>query len=183
MIHFNIRGENLEISPALRTSMEKKMGKISKYFQESMELSINVVLKVYNNEQKIEATIAVPKLLIRAEESHEDMYAAIDLVTDKLERQIRKHKTKINRKFREGERFFKRNIDIERLETNESGEEENSIIRKKMFFFKPMDADEAILQMEMLDHQFFVFQEAESEQISVVYKRNDGNYGLIQQEL
>jgi putative sigma-54 modulation protein len=117
--------------------------------------------------------------VLRAEELHEDMYAAIDLITDKLERQIRKHKTKVNRKFREKESlkdYAPIFTEVEQVEEDEDLE----VVRTKSFDLKPMDSEEAILQMNMLGHSFYVFTNAETNQTNVVYKRNDGRYGLIE---
>ncbi len=102
-MHFNIRGENIEVTEAIRAYVEKKVTKLTKYFNETPNSEVHVNLKVYNNEQSIEVTIPMKGLLLRAEERHLDLYAAIDLVVEKLERQIRKHKTKVNRKFRNAE--------------------------------------------------------------------------------
>lgn len=175
---FNIRGENLEVTPALRDYVEKKIGKLEKYFDTTPTSDVNVKMAVLNNKHIIEITIPMPQLLLRAEETHVDMYAAIDLVVEKLERQIRKHKTKINRKFRqEGSvrYMFKNDID----DTSEE-EAEIPIVRTKRFDLKPMDVEEAALQMDLLGHNFFVFSNADSGEINVVYRRKDGKYGLIE---
>lgn len=135
-------------------------------------------MQVLNNKHIIEITIPMPQLLLRAEETHADMYAAIDLVVEKLERQIRKHKTKVNRKFRqEGsvKYMFKSEIDA-----MEEVDDDISIVRTKRFTFKPMDAEEAVLQMDMLGHSFFVFNNSDNGETNVVYRRKDGKYGLIE---
>src|SRR5699024_3677298 len=122
-------------------------------------------------------------LLLRAEEHHADLYAAIDLVVDKLERQIRKYKTKVNRKFRQKGAAKHVFAELEK-EAKDIAEEEESdeieIVRTKRFNLKPMDSEEAILQMDMLGHSFFVFTNAETNDTNVVYKRKDGKYGLIE---
>ncbi|MBU9722266.1 MULTISPECIES: ribosome hibernation-promoting factor, HPF/YfiA family [Bacillaceae] len=182
-MNFNIRGENLEITPALRDYVEKKVGKLERYFDFEPTPDVNVKMSVINNDQKVEITIPLPKLLLRAEEKHTDMYAAIDLVIEKLERQIRKHKTKVNRKFRQDDSLkymFKNDLEPLAEETPESDEIE--VVRTKKFDLKPMDAEEAILQMDMLGHNFFVFSDAVSGSTNVVYKRKDGRYGLIEPE-
>lgn len=178
MMDFNIRGENLEVTPALREYVEKKVGKLEKYFDTTPTSAVNVKMAIENNRHIIEVTIPMPRLLLRAEESHIDMYAAIDLVVEKLERQIRKHKTKVNRKFRqEGsvKYMFKNDIGEEPEETDEI-----QIVRTKRFDLKPMDVEEAVLQMDLLGHNFFVFSNAESGQMNIVYRRKDGKYGLIE---
>lgn len=179
-MNYNIRGENIEVTPAIREYVEKKVAKLDRYFTESPNANVNVNLKVYQDKKsKVEITIPMKDLVLRAEELHEDMYAAIDLITDKLERQIRKHKTKVNRKFREKESlkdFAPIFTEVEAVEEDEDLE----VVRTKSFDLKPMDSEEAILQMNMLGHSFYVFTNAETNQTNVVYKRNDGRYGLIE---
>lgn len=181
MLNFNIRGENIEVTPAIREYVETKIDKIDRYFNEELNSTANVNLKVYNDKQtKVEVTIPMKNLTLRAEERHADMYAAIDLIVDKLERQIRKHKTKVNRKFREREGVGTYFAASEATAEPESNEEEYSIVRTKTFDLKPMDQEEAILQMDMLGHNFFIFTDAESNGTNIVYKRKDGKYGLIE---
>lgn len=181
IMRYNVRGENIEITPALREYTEKKIGKLERYFENSVDANVNVNLKFYNDqESKIEVTIPMTDLVLRAEESNQDMYAAIDLVVNKLERQIRKHKTKVNRKFREqgAPKFVFSNI-----QTDEDGpieEEDQEVVRTKRFDLKPMDSEEAILQMDMLGHNFFVYTDSKTNNTNVVYKRKDGKYGLIE---
>ncbi|GAM11985.1 MULTISPECIES: ribosome-associated translation inhibitor RaiA [Bacillaceae] len=179
-MNYNIRGENIEVTPAIREYVEKKVAKLERYFTESPNANVNVNLKVYQDKKsKVEITIPMKDLVLRAEELHEDMYAAIDLITDKLERQIRKHKTKVNRKFRDKESlkdFVPIFTEVEQVEEDEDLE----VVRTKSFDLKPMDSEEAILQMNMLGHSFYVFTNAETNQTNVVYKRNDGRYGLIE---
>ncbi|MCK0472970.1 ribosome-associated translation inhibitor RaiA [Halalkalibacter sp. APA_J-10(15)] len=183
---YNIRGENLEVTPALRDYVEKKVGKLERYFDTTPVADVNVRMQVLNNQHMIEITIPMPQLLLRGEEKHTDMYAAIDIVVEKLERQIRKHKTKVNRKFRqEGSLKYMFRNDLEPIEGNGEAlvdDDELEIVRKKRFNLKPMDAEEAILQMDMLGHNFFVFSDAVNGSTSVVYKRKDGKYGLIEPE-
>jgi putative sigma-54 modulation protein len=181
-MRYNVRGENIEITPALREYAEKKIGKLERYFEDSVEANVNINLKFYNDqESKVEVTIPMTDLVLRAEEHNQDMYAAIDLVVNKLERQIRKHKTKVNRKFREQgtPKVVFSNI---QTEGNAQVEEDDSqeVVRTKRFDLKPMDSEEAILQMDMLGHNFFVFTDSKTNNTSVVYKRKDGKYGLIE---
>ena len=183
LMNFNIRGENLEITPALREHVEKKVGKLEKYF-DNLRSDVNVKMSVKSTEQRVEITIPMPKLVLRAEETHTDMYAAVDLVIEKLERQIRKHKTKVNRKFRSADsvKYMFKN-DLEPLAQEDfQDEDELEVVRTKRFDLKPMDAEEAILQMDMLGHNFFVFSSSINGSTSVVYKRRDGKYGLIEPE-
>lgn len=182
-MNFNIRGENLEITPALRSYVEKKVSKIERYFDSTPLSEVHVKLQVMNNENIIEVTIPMPQLLLRAEEKHADMYAGIDLVVEKLERQIRKHKTKVNRKFRQdGTLKYMFKNDIEPSTEEDIDSEDIDIVRTKRFTFKPMDAEEAVLQMDMLGHSFFVFNNSVNGETNVVYRRKDGRYGLIEPE-
>jgi putative sigma-54 modulation protein len=178
---FNIRGENLTVTEAIREYVEKKVSKLEKYFESPLTSDVHVNLSVYNNKQRIEVTIPMTNLLLRAEEEHLDLYAAIDLVIDKLERQIRKYKTKVNRKFRQNgsPKFVSTNL-AEVIDEVEESEEEIEIVRTKRFDLKPMDSEEAVLQMDMLGHAFYVFQNAASGDTNVVYRRKDGKYGLIE---
>ncbi|EJV64874.1 MULTISPECIES: ribosome hibernation-promoting factor, HPF/YfiA family [Bacillus cereus group] len=176
---FNIRGENIEVTPALGEYVEKKLSKLERYFDTFPEIKVN--LKVYSDKQRIEVTIPFTDLLLRAEETNSDMYAAIDLVVDKLERQIRKHKTKVNRKLREKGSVKTNFILPEAVAVLDAVEEDElELVRTKRFDLKPMDVEEAILQMDMLGHSFFVFTNADTNETNVVYGRKDGKYGLIE---
>ena len=180
MLNFNIRGENIEVTPAIRDHVENKIEKIERYFNEDMSANAHVNLKVYNDRQtKVEVTIPMKSVTLRAEERHDDMYAAVDLIVDKLERQIRKHKTKVNRKFREreGAGVYFANVQSSQPPVEE---EEYTVVRTKQFNLKPMDEDEAILQMNMLGHDFYIYTDAETDSTNIVYKRKDGKYGLIE---
>lgn len=181
MLDFNIRGENVEVTPAIRDHVENKVSKLERYFTEGANATAHVNLKVYNDKQtKVETTIPMKNLTLRAEEKHDDMYAAVDLIVDKLERQIRKYKTRVNRKFREREGIAAYFATTQPEETVEQSDEEFKVVRTKRFDLKPMDQEEAILQMNMLGHNFFVFTDAESDETNIVYKRKDGKYGLIE---
>lgn len=172
---YNIRGEKVEITSAIRSYIEDKIGKLDKYFDDTENINANVVIKVRGNEQKIEITIPAMHYTLRSEEAHSDLYAAIDLTVDKLERQIRKNKTKINSK-------IKRNV-IQSFETNleDNFEEDVSkVLKRKQADMKPMDEEEALLQMEMLGHTFFVFKNVDTDSVCVLYLRKDGNYGIIE---
>jgi putative sigma-54 modulation protein len=182
-MNYNIRGENIEVTPAIREYVEKKIAKIERYFTETPNANVNVNLKVYNDKKtKVEITIPMQNLVLRAEEVNDDMYAGIDLITDKLERQIRKHKTKVNRKIREkgGTNAIFTTVVPEPGEPVVEEESELELVRQKSFDLKPMDSEEAILQMNLLGHTFYVFTNAETNRTNVVYKRNDGRYGLIE---
>jgi putative sigma-54 modulation protein len=180
-MNYNVRGENIEVTPAIREYVEKKISKLERYFTETPEANVNVNLKVFQDKtSKVEVTIPMQNLVLRAEETHSDMYAAIDLITDKLERQIRKHKTKVNRKFREKGDIVAMFTSSESAEANDVEDDDLEVVRTKRFDLKPMDSEEAILQMNMLGHNFYVFNNADTNRTNVVYKRNDGRYGLIE---
>ncbi|SDC12184.1 putative sigma-54 modulation protein [Terribacillus halophilus] len=187
---YNIRGENVEATEAIKDYVEKKVGKLERYFDSPVDSEVHVNLSVHNNASKIEVTIPMKNLLLRAEESHADLYAAIDLVVTKLERQIKKHKTKVNRRSRQSGDAPKHAFAALENEsaasavvaTNEDEEDLDSfeIVRNKRFDLKPMDSEEAILQMDMLGHSFFVYTNSVTGDTNVVYKRKDGRYGLIE---
>ena len=191
MLNYNVRGENIEVTPAIRDYVESKVGKIEKYFDEVPEANAHVNLKVYSDRQgKAEVTIPLPNIVLRAEETSPDLYGSIDLVSDKLERQMRKYKTKVNRKFRRQTAELPdaispdlveetSNLDGE-LKGETDDESDIRIVRTKRFDLKPMNAEEAVLQMDMLGHSFFVYLDGETESTNIVYKRDDGDYGLIE---
>lgn len=178
-MNFSIRGKNIEVTSAIRDYIEKKIIKLERHFIQTHEVNVHVNVRFnhYDKTSKVEVTISQGHLVLRAEETNIDLYAAIDLIVDKLERQIRKHKTKVNRKFRE-----KAGIAVTFASNLEEEEKESKleIVRLKQFDLKPMDSEEAILQMDMIGHSFYVFTDAESNRTNVVYKRKDGRYGLIE---
>ena len=174
---FIISGKNLEVTPSLREAVETKLGRLKKFF--APETEIIVTLSVEKERQKIEVTIPVKGSIIRSEQSSTDMYVSIDLVTEIIERQLRKYKTKlIERSQGVGSDFQKEFIESEAMDA----EEDIRIVRTKKFGIKPMFSEDACVQMELLGHAFFVFFNAETEQVNVVYKRKDGSYGLIEPE-
>ncbi|MCO7176453.1 ribosome hibernation-promoting factor, HPF/YfiA family [Sporolactobacillus kofuensis] len=176
-----IRGENITVTPSLQDYAEKRISKLEKYFNEPIDTSARVNLRVHNTEQVVEVTIPLQGLLLRAEVGEEDLYTAIDLAVSKLERQVKKYKTKLNRKSRQGAKQALQNTGNTATKTVEE-EEALDVVRTKHFVFKPMTVDEAILQMDMLGHSFFVFNNAEDNSTAVVYRRKDGRFGLIDQE-
>lgn len=170
----NIRGNKIEITDSIRNYIEEKIGKLDKYFDRPEDISANVVIKENGIFQKIEVTIPIKKAILRGEESDRDLYAAIDFVSDKLERQIRKNKTKMRHKNN------KENYDLFiDFEVSEEEQETSKIVKRKEVDTKPMDEEEAILQMDLLGHDFFIFKNIDTDNISVVYKRKDGNYGIM----
>lgn len=181
MFRYNVRGENIEVTEAIRDYVEKKVDKLERYFSDSPEATVHVNLKVYSEKTaKVEVTIPLPYLVLRAEETSPDLYASIDLVVDKLERQIRKFKTKINRKSRETSLSTAQAAVFFNDEEPNEETSELDIVRTKRLSLKPMDSEEAVLQMNMLGHNFFIFEDAETNGTSIVYRRKDGKYGLIE---
>lgn len=180
MIKYSIRGENIEVTDAIRNYVESKVSKIEKYFNANQELDARVNLKVYREKTaKVEVTIPLGSVTLRAEDVSQDMYGSIDLVVDKIERQIRKNKTKIAKKHREKvptAQVFTPEFEKELIEEAQA----TRIVRTKNVSLKPMDIEEAILQMDLLGHDFFIFTDSEDGQTNVLYKREDGEYGLIE---
>ena len=173
---YNIRGDKLEVTDAINNYVESKLDRLNKYFKED-DILANVLLRVRGTSQIIEVTIPTDKFILRSEEEDKDLYAAIDLVTDKLERQIRKNKTRLNRQNQDN-KYKDFNFDYESVTEDE--EEDELIVKRKNIEMKPMDEEEAILQMNLLGHEFFVYQDMHTNKICVLYKRKDGNYGLIE---
>ena len=180
MATFTIRGKNIEITPSLREYVEKRVGKVTKYFEKVGE--ITVLLTVSKGRHIVEVTVPIQGgIVLRGEEATMDMYTSIDLVVEKLERQIHKQKTKLARRFRGG--GFKAEVIEEQEKDHPVDKRDESaeypVVKTKRFVVKPMDVQEAIMQMNLLDHNFFVFRDSETEEVNVVYRRTDGNYGLI----
>ena len=178
MIKYSIRGENLEVTEAIRNYVVSKLEKIEKYFQPEQELDVRVNLKVYREKTaKVEVTIPLGSITLRAEDISQDMYGSIDLVTDKIERQIRKNKTKIERK-------NKNKIATSQLFTDALVEDANvvqpKVVRSKQIDLKPMDLEEALLQMDLLGHDFFIYVDVEDQTTNVLYRREDGEVGLLE---
>lgn len=170
----NIRGRKIEITDAIRNYTEEKIGKLDKYFENPDEITANVLVNDSGVNQKIEVTIPIKTTILRGESVNKDLYAAIDLVLEKLERQIRKNKTRLKKINKETMVAFT-DFDI----TKEEEKEEN-IVKRKTIEMKPMNEEEAILQMNLLGHEFFIFKNSDTDNVSVVYKRKDGQYGVIE---
>lgn len=173
----NYAGKNIDVTDSLRDITEKKLGKLDKYFDKDIEGDIT--FSTEKNRKIVEVTINLPGTIIRAEETSDDMYASIDKVVDRLERQIRKYKTKLQDRFQDN-----KTIRFEYVNSPDKKEEEDDgspkLARRKKFGLKPMNYEEAILQMELLGHDFFVFRDGETAETNVVYKRKQGDYGLIE---
>ncbi|MCD8346427.1 MAG: ribosome-associated translation inhibitor RaiA [Lachnospiraceae bacterium] len=172
---FRITGKNIEVSDNLRITIQEKLGKLERYFTSDTE--IIVTLSVEKERQKIEVTIPVRGNIIRSEQVSNDMYVSIDLVEEVIERQLRKYKEKIIDRHQGGNNFRQ-----EFIEKETEPLEEVKIIRTKHFGMKPMYPEDACIQMELLGHNFYVFRNAETEEVNVVYKRKGGTYGLIEPE-
>lgn len=172
---FIILGKNIDVTEGLRMAVEDKIGKLEKYF--TSETEVHVTLSVEKERQKIEVTIPVKGNIIRSEQVSNDMYVSIDLVEEVIERQLRKYKNKLIDKAQNAA-----HLNQEFIDEDMEDEEEINIIRSKKFAMKPMDPEEACVQMELLGHNFFVFRNSETEEVNVVYKRKGNTYGLIEPE-
>lgn len=170
----NIRGEKIKITKAMSIRVEKKLSKLERYLEDPENITFNVIVKVKNLQKRIEVTALTKRFTLRAEEEHGDFYAALDLVIDKLEKQIIKNKKKLKDKYKNAEStgFI---LDFE----SEIESDNVKIVKRKDVEMKPMDEEEALLQTELLNHDFFIFKNAEEGCVSVVYKRKDGYYGII----
>ncbi len=168
--------KNMELTDALKEIVQKKISKLEKYFE--AEVDAKATLSVQKNRHKIEVTIPFNGVILRGEESTSDMYKSLDLVEDKLERQIRKQKTRLSRKQGGSLKF----AEINNIEISPADEEHGKLVKVKKFGVKPMNSEEAILQMDLLGHNFFVYEDADSGKVNVIYKRKDGDYGLLEPE-
>ncbi len=175
-MRYTIVGRNIEVTPGLREAVEDKIGKLDRYFTPDTE--VNVTMSVQRERQNIEVTIPIKGSIIRAEESSSDMYVSIDLVEEVIERQILKYKKKLVDRKQSSPSFS----DTFLQEDTPLSEDEIKIVKTKKFAVKPMDPEEACLQMELLGHSFYVFLNSESDQVCVVYRRKGGTYGLIEPE-
>ena len=175
-MQFIISGKNIDVTDGLRSAVYDKLGKLERYF--TPETEVHVTLSVEKERQKIEVTIPMKGNIIRAEQVSNDMYASIDLVEDVIERQLRKYKRKLTEHKQAGASFNPTFLD----DKNYEEEEKITIFRSKKFEMKPMDAEEACVQMELLGHSFFAFRNAATDEINVVYKRKGNTYGLIEPE-
>lgn len=172
-----VRGKNLEVTAALREYLEKRVDKLARYFDAPFD--VQAVLSVEKENRVVELTCFVEGIVLRGVASNTDMYAAIDLVVDKIVRQIHKYKTRLARRFKK-EAGFKPDAYVPEVPVQE---EEISIVRRKHFAIRPMSVEEAIMQMNLVGHDFFMFYNAETEVMNVVYRRKNGFYGLIEPEL
>ena len=173
---FNIHGKKIDVTESIKSYIEEKIGRLDKYFENPDNINATALIKLRGKDQVVEVTINANKFILRGEESHKDLYAAIDKVSDKIERQIRKNKTRLKKKtVKDVSKDFV--LDFEEKEEND-----NVIVKRKVIENKPMSEEEAILQMELLGHQFYMYKDSDTNKPAVVYKRNDGNYGVIESE-
>ncbi len=170
-MNYVVRGEKIEVTDSLRDYVINKLDRMVKYFDEPDKVNVKVLFSVRGREQKVEITINNKKFDLRAEVSHSDLYAAIDLAIDKLESQMRKYKSKLMSKSRIEIVYDDEVVDDEPL---------TDVVKRKKVYLKPMDEEEAILQMEFLGHTFFIYRDINSEKVNVLYKRFDGTYGVIE---
>lgn len=175
-MNLNIRGKNIQVTPALRDHVERRIGKLEKFLQFD---EAQVTLSVEKDRQKVEVTIPLTNYIIRGEEETPDMYSSVDMVIEKLEKQVDKYKTRFYNKNRNGSI---KDLEFKRMDEKDE-DSTQEVVRTKRFTLKPMSVDEAILQMNLLGHNFFVFTNAETNQTNVVYQRKDKNYGLIEPEV
>ena len=175
-MRYKISGKNIEVTPGLKDAVQEKIGKLERYFNQDTEA--NITLSVEKGRQKIEVTIPVKGHIIRAEQESSDMYVSIDLVEEIIERQLKKYKTKLIDKKQSALSFSEAFLQ----EEMEAPDEEIKIMKVKRFGMKPMDPEEACIQMELLGHAFYVFLNADTDEVNVVYKRKNNTYGLLEPE-
>lgn len=169
---------NFELTPDLRELTEKKLSKLDKFFSE--DITGNAVFRKVKSDEILEVTISLPDgTVLRSEQKTKDFFESVDKVLNQLERQIRKHKTKLQKRYQNN-----KSIKFESIPDSEEkvSEEGPKVVREKEFFLKPMSKEEAALQMELVTHDFYLFKDSENDKISVIYKRGDGNYGVIREE-
>ena len=172
-MHFIITGKNIDVTPGLKSAVEDKIGKLEKYFTPDTE--VHATLSVEKDRHKIEVTIPVKGNIIRSEQVSNDMYVSIDLVEEIIEKQMKKYKNKIIDRSQDGG-----NLQQDYLDQDFADDGEIKIVRTKRFGFKPMYPEDACVQMELLGHSFYVFRNAETDEVNVVYKRRGNTYGLIE---
>lgn len=176
---YQIIGKNIQITDAISSTVQKKLGRMDKYFVITEEVNCRVVASVLNEIQKVEITIFLPQMTLRAEVEDRDLYAAIDLAIDKLQGQMRKLKTRMDRS--NGKISLGRAIDFEQIQEEENLEKD-IVVRTKSYYLEAMTLEEAITRMEALGHDFFLYLDKEDDRIAVVYVRKDGGYGVIEAE-
>ncbi len=177
---YQIIGKNIRITEGISAAIEKKLHKMDKYFLINDEVDCRVVCSTHEAEQKIEVTIFLPQMPLRAEVTNQDLYAALDIAVDRLEGQMRKIKTRMDRS--NNRMSLAESIDFEQVQAEKEPEEKDVVVRAKSYYLQAMDIEEAITRMQALGHDFFLYLDKEDDRISVVYNRRDGGYGVIQAE-
>ena len=173
----SIRGEKIRVTKAIDGYINSKLSRIDKYFKDS-NMDAKVLIKLKGKKQAIEVTIPYDKYTLRSESEHDDLYAAIDLVVDKLEGQIRKNKAKVKKQVKKDNTLI--NFEYELTKEEEKASKGKKIVKRKTLEMKPMDEEEAILELELLGHDFFIFKDVHTNNIHILYKRKDGHYGIIE---
>ena len=171
---FNIHGKKIDVTESIKSYIEEKIGRLDKYFENPDNVTATALIKLRGKDQVVEVTINANKFILRGEEAHKDLYASIDKVSDKIERQLRKNKTRLKKKtVKDVSKDFV--LDFEEQEEND-----NVIVKRKVIENKPMSEEEAILQMELLGHEFFAYKNEETNEVNILYRRKDGDYGILE---
>lgn len=174
-MEYIIRGDKIKVTDSMKNYLEEKLGKLEKYLKESDDIRASVVVKVKNKDQIVEITIPLKTIILRSEEQQDDFYKAVDKTIDKLERQIRKNKTRLSKHNKSAKEFIF-------TEDEPLTENDDSIVKRKKVDVKPMNEEEAVLQMELLGHQFYMYLDSDTNKYCVVYKRKDEGYGVLESE-
>ena len=173
----SIRGEKIRVTKAIDNYINTKLSRIDKYFKNE-DIDAKVLIKLKGKKQAIEVTIPYDKYTLRSESEHDDLYAAIDLVVDKLEGQIRKNKTKVKKQVKKDNTLI--NFEYEITKEEEKAYKGKKIVKRKSLEMKPMDEEEAMLELELVGHDFFIYKDVHTGSVNIIYKRKDGNYGVIE---
>ncbi len=172
-MRFNIRGDKLKITDSMKEYLEEKLSKLNKYLKDNDSIQANALVRVRNKKQIVEITIPLKTIILRSEEEQDDFYKAVDKTIDKLERQIRKNKTRLSKHNKSNKEFI-----IEDVETDV--EKEDKVVKRKKIGVKPMSEEEAILQMELLGHEFYMYLDSDTNKYCVIYRRQEGGYGVLE---
>lgn len=177
---YQIIGKNIQVTEGISAAIQKKLSRMDKYFENKDDIDCRAVVSAHPQSQRVEVTIFLPQITLRAEVDNADLYSAIDLVVDKLEGQMRKLKTRMDRS--NGKISLGRSIQFNNIDEDEEDSSKDVVVRTKSYYLEPMSIEEAITRMEALGHSFFVYLDKEDDRISTCYIRNDGGYGVIQAE-
>ncbi len=183
-MQIQIRGKHMDVTPALEQYAQRKLGRLERHFDTPPEKEVLATMSIVGGLHRIEVTMTLHGVLFRAEEQSEDMYASVDLVVDKLEQQIQRHKKKLNQRFRDQGLRTRIKVSAENgaftHTVRKTDPSDYHVVRTKRFPMKPMDVEEAVMQMDLLGHDFFMFTNAATDEVNVIYRRKEGNYGLIE---